>query len=141
MTDDPDLRLSVAGRALRPISVRDGACIFALPPGTTGFRIASRCGVPAEVISGAEDRRRLGVAIGRIILQDGVARRDIPVDHPALTEGWNGAEQCAGRLFRWTDGNAYVPLDEPSGSTLVCLQLIGSLPYWAQDARSEHLAA
>jgi len=90
--------------------VTSGSHIFVLPRGTDAVRLVSRAGAPSNVRPWLDDRRRLGVCVGRIRARNGAELIEMPVDHPALAAGWHGVEREQGRLWRWTDGDAHVPV-------------------------------
>ena len=81
--------------------------------------------------------RRLGVLLDRITVQDAGDEREIALDDPALREGWYGAEYPSGRLVRWTDGDAYVPLKSQSTCALVRLRLLAAMPAGADQKALE----
>jgi hypothetical protein len=93
--------------------------------------ITSRCAIPGEIFADPRDRRRLGVKV--MGLRAG--RRKIPLDHPALIQGWHGMEPDG----RWTDGRAVVPESLLAGRALH-LTLAATLRYPAgmapPDARA-----
>lgn len=72
-----------------------------IEPHAGGAMIKSRHFIPAEQTSDPRDGRRLGVKIATLSIA-GVA---IPLDHPALIEGWHACEADG----RWTDGGAIIP--------------------------------
>jgi len=78
---------------------------FAVPAGTRALAIASRSVVPAEVAAASQDRRRLGVAVERIVLRGAEQRVEIGPDCPALCEGFHEDEGS----HRWTDGRGSLP--------------------------------
>ena len=96
LTDDPALTVFADGVAL-PLR-RDGKLAWRarLPAGTASVRLRSRGFVPNDL--GADDRRRLGIAVAALFL----AGRAL---HPA-GEGWHAAEPG----WRWTDGDAVLAL-------------------------------
>jgi hypothetical protein len=53
----------------------------------------------------SQDRRRLGVAIERIVLAEADLRIEIGYGHPGLREGFHDSESG----YRWTDGMARLP--------------------------------
>jgi hypothetical protein len=138
---DPDLRLSVAGHDIRPVEIVGGRHVFVLPNGTTAIRASSRAGSPAAVRPWLDDRRRLGVAVCRIIVCDGRRVTDMPVDHPALTNGWHDVESSDERLWRWTDGSAHVSI--PAGTRSIEIHLHGGIDHeiLTPPARPDELAA
>jgi hypothetical protein len=138
---DPALRLSGAGRDIRPTEIVDGRYVFVLPKGTTAVRASSRAGSPSAIRPWLDDRRRLGVAVCRIILCDGRSVTDMPVDHPALADGWHDVESSDERLWRWTDGSAHVPI--PAGTRSIEVHLHCGIDYeiLTPPARPDELAA
>lgn len=110
-TDDADLRLVAAGRTFRPVSAQDGRLVFLLPAGVTGAHLVSRAGSPADVKPWLDDRRTLGVAVSRVVIRSGDDYADIAVDHPALRQGWHAVESEGRAMWRWTDGNAILPIE------------------------------
>lgn len=66
----------------------------------SGVRLLSRSFVPAEVLPGSADHRRLGVAVTAIRI-DG---EEAPLDDPRLGSGWHPPEDGV----RWTSGDAAV---------------------------------
>lgn len=85
--------------------------------GTRGVRLLSRSFVPAEVLPGNDDHRRLGIAVTAISI-DG---EEAPLDDARLGDGWYPAENGV----RWTSGEA-----EVAGSAVtVETQDVGAV-YW-----------
>jgi hypothetical protein len=92
-------------------------------------RIVSRTVASAEIRPWVEDRRRFGVRITRLVLRSTNEARDIPVDHPVLTEGWWDVERDGHALRRWTNGEAVLPLPTVSGPALLEIHLNGTIDY------------
>jgi len=122
-TTDPDLHVMVDGRRLRPLTAKDGRYVFVLPAGAESIRLTSRAGAPAEVAAYLEDRRRLGVSVGRMAFHVGAEVREVPVDHPMLSRGWHAAERAGTELSRWTDGDAHVRVPFALDAELVTLEV------------------
>lgn len=120
-TDDPDLHVIAAGRCFRPIAAQDGRYVFVLPAGVLGVRLASRATAPADLTPWIDDRRRLGVAVSRIVLRTGSDFNEMPVDHPALGRGWHAVETHGRSMWRWTDGAAALPIG--SGDSAITLEV------------------
>jgi hypothetical protein len=89
--------------------------------GPAGAVIVSRSAVPGELTADPRDRRRLGVKLSAIA----IGGRAIPLDHPALTEGWHAMEADG----RWTDGAALIPHALLNASRAVTLQVAARLAY------------
>ncbi|HEX3347341.1 MAG TPA: hypothetical protein VHS58_04465 [Acetobacteraceae bacterium] len=104
ITEDPDLRLLVDGRIIRP-QVRSGLIYRFEVAAVSEARIVSRSVIPAAMDPSMQDVRRLG--IGLIALQFRSANLDIvvPADDPALTDGYYPPED----RHRWTNGRAAIP--------------------------------
>jgi hypothetical protein len=126
-TEDPALCVRVKGRVLAPVEVANGRFVFVLPPNAGEVRLLSRTAPPCEARPWVEDRRRLGVAVRRLTLRRGSDEIPVPLDHPVLTAGWWGAERDGAALWRWTDGDARLPVEGPA--TLLVVELGGMMTY------------
>jgi hypothetical protein len=109
-TDDPAVHLHVDGRLIRPVAPDRRWCRFVLPPRPGLIRLLSRSGYPTDARPWLDDGRHLGVYVSRIVWHGSDGSHDVPVDHPALREGWWDVERADHLLRRWTDGNALLPL-------------------------------
>ena len=118
---DPDLHLMVEGQTIRPVVAKDGRAVFVLPLGTIMAQLVSRAAAPADVRPWHDDRRRLGVSVAQIVCRRGGEITELPVDHPALSDGWHSVERDGCRKWRWTDGCAALPVT--AGAETVELQL------------------
>ncbi|HEY0183274.1 MAG TPA: Hint domain-containing protein, partial [Rhodopila sp.] len=127
-TSDPGFRLLVDRRPHWPVARQDGRYVFVLPRPVPSVRLVSRAAAPCTLTPWIEDRRRLGVAVGRMILvsAQGVTL-EIPVDHPTLTDGWWMVERDHALLWRWTAGSAVLPL--PGGIAILQIGLVGGALY------------
>src|SRR5215472_2802386 len=105
--DDPELHLIVDGETVQPLSEVDGVYRFQVPAGGETVWLASRSAVPAEIEPNSGDRRRLGVAVERILLHDAELSVEAWHGHAALAEGFHDDEGT----HRWTDGLARLPAD------------------------------
>jgi hypothetical protein len=83
--------------------------------------ISSRYAVPGLTTPDPRDRRRLGVKIARLE----AGGRDIPLDHPALVQGWHAPESDG----RWTDGYAIIPSELLAGRHDVKVIVAATLNY------------
>jgi autotransporter passenger strand-loop-strand repeat protein len=136
-TQDPGLHVVVGGRAITPVSAEAGRYTFILP--TDGpVRLVSRAARPSEMQPWVEERRRLGVMVARLTLRRGATVAPIPLDHPHLSDGWWDVERDRTALWRWTDGNAAIPLSGngsagealfSDGPMVLEITLAGSLDY------------
>jgi len=128
-SSDPELRLVVAGRSFRPVACDGDRYSFVVPRLDRELRVVSRFGRPVDAVRHTNDWRRLGVAVRRISVQAGNRRVDITADHPMLSEGWHPVEHGADGPWRWTDGDAAVPLPAVTGRVTVQLTLAGPMTY------------
>jgi hypothetical protein len=136
-TTEPDLRLVVGGRVIRPIAA-GGRYAFVLPPGATAALLCSRAASMVEIEPFHEDRRRLGVAVRRLRVHGADGMREIALDSPALAHGWWRAEQASLALWRWTDGAARIPL--PGDATMIDVELHGTHRYPMERAGQRRAA-
>jgi hypothetical protein len=118
-TTDPAPCLIARGRTVKPMYGENGLYIFALPKGATEVRLVSRATAPTDVRPWLEDRRRLGLYVERIVLRSADDVRDIPVDHPNLSQGWWAVESQDAIPRRWTNGSAVLPLPDMAGPTML----------------------
>jgi hypothetical protein len=109
-TAEPDLHLRAGDRSFRPVSAQANRFVFVLPAGVTGLRLASRAGSPADPRPWLDDRRTLGVAVSRIVLRSEAEYLEVPVDHPGLRDGWHAVETAGRAMWRWTNGDAVLPI-------------------------------
>jgi autotransporter-associated beta strand protein len=111
LTPDPALVLRVGDRVFRPIRRDEGEYVFALPAMAGAVRLISRVMTPSVLEPWRDDHRRLGVAVSRITLRHASATTIIPPDHPGLADGWWAPETGDSTVWRWTTGDAVLPLD------------------------------
>ncbi len=122
-TNEPDLAVMAGGRRLRPALVDRLNVAFALPAGTRTVTLSSRASMPWSLRPWLDDRRRLGVAIERLVLRSADELREIALDSPTLGDGWWEAEAIGGRQFRWTDGAARIDLPLTAGPIMLEISL------------------
>ncbi len=107
LTDEPALAVTADGVTLEPLSAGAGEFVFLIPEGLARIGISSRLRVPSDLDPFTADRRRLGVALLRIVV-DG---EEIALDDPR----WGGAllpmERDGEQTWRWTTGEVDVPLE------------------------------
>jgi Hint domain len=102
---DPDLHLIVDGEVIRPVRTTGSVYCFEIPPGGGAVWLASRTTIPAEVVTGSGDRRRLGVPVERLLLHDADLSIEVWHSHPELSDGFFYDEET----LRWTEGLARLP--------------------------------
>jgi hypothetical protein len=138
-TGDPGLHVVMGGRAIRPVSAVAGRYTFVLPRIDGPARLASRAARPCEARPWVEDRRLLGVRVSRLTLRHGTDIEPIALDHPNLSHGWWDLERDRAMLWRWTDGDAVVPLSG-AGPAVLEIVVTDSLDYPLSQAREAHAA-
>jgi len=103
-----DLHLVVDGFRIDAV-VRYGCVRFTVPAGAQEVSLGSDASRPTDVGRGS-DRRTLGVCVLKISIDDGFApARELPLEDPALDEGFHPLEQDGARSWRWTKGPARLP--------------------------------
>ena len=140
-TDDPDLHIVADGKAIRPLSAQEDRYLFLIPAGTATTRLASRASAPSLLAPYLDDRRRLGVAIKRMSVQGPAAVTEYPVDHPVLSEGWFGVEGDGSTIWRWTNGNASLPITTNKDPLILEVQIAVSHTYVLGPMSSARRAA
>ncbi len=135
LVHDPDLRLvGACGRSLKTVHVNGRVHSFALPPDVGALRLLSNAGRPSETIGPfVDDRRDLGVLVGRITIRhDGDVAAVTAHLAPGKRRGWHDPE--AGARFRWTDGDAALPIDlrqYDRQGVLLEIEVVSAGPYLA----------
>ncbi len=86
---------------------------------------ASRTARACDTQPWLDDRRRLGVAVGRMLVRNGAEVTEIAADDPDLAEGWWGAESDGRRIWRWTAGDAHIAL--PFGANMLEVHVVGTM--------------
>ncbi len=138
-TSDPDLRLRADGRDLQPLLQDETRYMFALPAGAKSLRLASRATVPFDLDRAHEDWRCLGVGVTKLVYRIGAEQIEIPADHPSLIRGWHDAETDGATIWRWTNGDAHLPLPMPigAGGATLELHLSGRATYALTDQTTD----
>ena len=129
LSENADMHLLVDGKQQVLGRINDYQWQALIPAGTRSVQLVSRT-VRPSMLGGSNDHRALGVRVHGLSVSDGSGgMRVIPLDHPALRSGFHGVERHRGQLWRWTDGNAAIPvtvlgdLVTPLVLTLSCQQL------------------
>jgi hypothetical protein len=103
---DPDIHFVADGRRLQMERLDDRTWAALLPPGIKNLRLRSRS-VQPNLVSDSPDSRVLGVMVMGIDVEGFSC---VQLDHPVLCEGWHALERQGAEMFRWTDGDALVPV-------------------------------
>ena len=112
LVDEPDLHLlTESGLEIGPTLLEGGLYTFIVPGNVGLVRLMSRTARPSETIGPfLDDRRELGVKVGRVGVGEGCGRlmSDLHLTSPTLP-GWHVMEDQA--VCRWTNGNAVLPVN------------------------------
>ncbi len=109
LSEDADVHFLVDGRRVEPAWLAEDVMAVALPPGMRELRLRSRATRPSMALGGT-DHRRLGVMVQAIALDEAGQATPIALDHPALCRGFHPAETDGTTPWRWTDGDAAIPM-------------------------------
>ena len=110
-TADPDLCIVAGGKRIAPLSRTGGRYTFMVPPTGGEMRLSSRTAKPSTSRPWVEDRRSLGVMVQQVVIKTSHDQEVIAMDDPRLTNGWWAAEADAATIWRWTAGEAALPLN------------------------------
>jgi hypothetical protein len=145
LTNEPDLRLVTdTGVDIHPAMVDGAIYAFAMPAGVGAVHLRSRTARPVDVVGPfLDDRRELGVAVGRISLWAG-RRQAVTIEShlTAALSGWHAPE--ASGTARWTSGNAELPLDmalPKDQPFLLRIEIVQAGPYLARADMPDAIAA
>lgn len=130
---DPDLRVIVAGRALRPDTVDGLSYRFTVPVASGLLEIVSRTFVPRDVSPGSGDERVLGVAVRSVRIGGGDAPVLLDLDDPSH-EGLHLPQNDAGITWRWTDGHARLRWQAERVPVEITVTLAHDGLYWIAPA-------
>jgi hypothetical protein len=128
-TCEPSLHVEINERLSGPTFVQGARYVFVLRGPAARLRLVSNAARPSDTRPWIDDRRRLGVRIRHIVLTQGNERRDISVDHPALTNGWWPIERTRTSMGRWTDGGGALDIVVPAGRWKLEVDLEGEMHY------------
>jgi len=133
LTMEPELRLATwSGLVITPVSVEGRFHDFIVPVIEDTIWLRSRSARPSETVGRyVDDRRYLGVLVGRINILEGRHRSDYNT-HLSVERlsGWHTLE--AGTESRWTNGNASLsslPLSADGRPVRVRIEVLAAGPY------------
>ncbi len=125
------LQVFADGNRLAPRFARGGLYLARLPAGAQEIRLVSPTGIPAGVCDDSDDDRWLGAALGLILL-DG---EWIPLDSPALADGFYGVEHDTSGTWRWTNGDAVLRFTPADMARLLALHVRHVMRGWVTPRR------
>jgi uncharacterized repeat protein (TIGR03803 family) len=100
------LHLLAAGRRILPIHIAGDRAMFVVPAGVREAVLVSAAARPSDHRPWLDDRRRLGVMVGRVRVRAASETTDIALDGPLLGAGWHDVEPAG----RWTAGRGVLAL-------------------------------
>ena len=112
-------RITVDDQDIPPLTATDGLFSFVLPATATEVRLRSRAARPCDTRPWIEDHRILGMMVSGIRVRGGHGVEDLPLDGPALGQGWWDVEFDGITMTRWTNGDAVLRLPTPDGSSRI----------------------
>jgi hypothetical protein len=124
------LYLVADGSVIQP-DVEGLTARFVLPAEARDVRLVCAVSVPAHVVTGSTDARRLGVSLAALTIDDGLTgARAVALDDARLDEGFHAFDRGA----RWSDGSAVLPASlwaGCQGTVFLRIRLSGpALPRW-----------
>jgi hypothetical protein len=133
-TTDADLHLTVDGQRVEATEIVGRRHRFVLPRMAGDVRLTSRASAPSRLQGWRDDQRALGVAVRSITVRDGDTVDMIAADHPDLAQGWHGVERAGTAMWRWSNGNAALPISARDGAVIVDVQVADVGTYILNDA-------
>ncbi|MBS1032920.1 Hint domain-containing protein [Gluconobacter cerinus] len=131
-----------SGSKLNPIRNTNSFVTFRLPKDTTSVRIVSRSSRPCDVIGPfVDDRRNLGVLIGKIISFE--SDETINITQHLTNSDLNGWHNIESTDMRWTNGDATIHFDRKKimkNETIISIQVISSGPYLKDEIIVENIS-
>ncbi|MBO1325186.1 Hint domain-containing protein [Acetobacter sp. TBRC 12305] len=118
------------GQSIHPTRMVHGHALFMLPSGVGSVRLVSRTAKPSRIIGPfVDDRRNLGVLVGEVTLHK--ANTTCPIDSHLTTADLPGWAESETAPFRWTTGNATLPLGDglAQAGAMLSIQLMAGGPY------------
>jgi len=138
-TTDADLHIELNGRRIEAAQVANRTYRFVLPTGADAARLVSRATAPSVLAAYTGDQRRLGVSIRSISVKAGANVEVFTADHPALNDGWHTTERLGAAMWRWSNGNAALPVAGNTMPVILEIQLADTATYAVREATTTDL--
>lgn len=132
-TTDADLHIELNGRRIEAAQVANRTYRFILPTGADAARLVSRATAPSFLAAYTGDQRALGVSIRSISVKAGSNVEVFTADHPALNDGWHTTERLGSAMWRWSNGNAALPVAGNTMPVILEVQLADTATYAVRD--------
>lgn len=118
---EADVHIIVDHKRINPQRISQDSWQFVVPANTGSIHLRSRTTCSEQT----DDRRILGLCVRALEVQDSDGKFQIALDHPLLAQGLYEAERDDVRIWRWTDGDAVIPvalLGDTSKSTTLTVR-------------------
>jgi hypothetical protein len=93
----------------------------------------SRATAPSALAAYTGDQRTLGVSIRSIAVKAGANVDVFTADHPALNDGWHTTERLGSAMWRWSNGNAALPVAGNTTPVILEIQVADTAIYAVRD--------
>lgn len=104
-----DMHLMADDRRIDFVRQGQGRWQAMLPAHVRSLRLVSRT-VRPSMMGASADHRALGVRVSRLVVRADDDMMVIPLEHPALRDGFHAVERDGASTWRWTDGDAVIPV-------------------------------
>lgn len=133
----PEVHLYADDKIVHPIRISGNRHVFMLPRNIGGVSIISSTTRPCDSVGPfINDRRALGVLIGKIDIFDSFGHKNLDIHtHTKYLSGWHCLEN---EQSRWTNGNAYLPLGERSTDNSISILSLEVLTTFQTPRQFEH---
>lgn len=141
ITNDHDICLIADNGNVIEKRIDNGKVTFIIPKNTKNVRIVSRASRPSDVIGPfVDDRRYLGLLIKSIKLFN--KNKSFDIDIHLSEENLDGWHTLDSDLVRWTNGNAFLPLEDycKDDKCVLVLEIVSAGPYVLEE-NEEHRKA
>lgn len=141
ITNDHDICLIADNGNVIEKRIDNGKVTFIIPKNTKNVRIVSRASRPSDVIgSFVDDRRYLGLLIKSIKLFN--KNKSFDIDIHLSEENLDGWHTLDSDSVRWTNGNAFLPLEDycKDDKCVLVLEIVSAGPYVLEE-NEEHRKA
>ena len=141
ITNDHDICLIADNGNVIEKRIDNGKVTFVIPKNTKNVRIVSRASRPSDVIGPfVDDRRYLGLLIKSIKLFN--KNKSFDIDIHLSEENLDGWHKLDSDSVRWTNGNAFLPLEDycKDDKCVLVLEIVSAGPYVLEE-NEEHKKA
>lgn len=124
IADTNDVHIIIDQKRINPLGISHDAWQFVVPPNIGSIHLCSRTRCAGQ----KGNRRVLGLCLQALEAEDSNGRFQIALDHPLLGQGLHGVERDDLRMWRWTDGDAVIPVELLGDTSKPTMLTIRGLP-------------